>query len=164
MLQSGGAAPHTREAIWWSVDARVTLISGVCLAMCMWQWPQGYLFSKVMVLPSWAEAVPHALYLPVFMVLMCLAPIIFYAPSLLRAMQNMAWVILLFSFIPLIFYLFKSEGNDQYLLYNLIFNYVWVVGWHCLPAALFWLMLRGVWQWMRHGIRSYIGSAERDLR
>jgi hypothetical protein len=116
------------------------------LSLAMVYWSNIFLFAKTVLLPSWAESLPSPIDAPKCVAFVCLIPALLYTSTLAKAAKNIAAIVLIASIFPVLIYIFKTNSQDIHLLFNVAFQYIWVIGWNCLLPALALLGIRAMWQ------------------
>lgn len=124
------------------------VVSLLLLSLAMVSWSELYLFAKTVSLPEWAESLPSPIDAPKYLAFLCLIPAVIFASSLANAFVQISKIILIASIFPVLIFIFKTNSQGAELIYNVIFQYIWVIGWNCLPPALCLLGLRLIWQFI----------------
>lgn len=122
------------------------VVSLVLLSFVMVFWSDLFLFAKTVRLPAWVESLPSPINAPKYFVFLCLIPALLFANTLADASAQISKIILISAIFPVLIYIFKTNSQGVNLLYNLIFQYLWVIGWSCLLPAFILLGLRAIWQ------------------
>jgi hypothetical protein len=125
------------------------VLSLFLLSLAVVIWSDLFLFSKTVYLPEWTKILPSPIDVPKFITFICLLPVVFSAKTLVKATTSTSKVILLAPLAALTKYLLNTAVLDIHLLLNLVFHYLWIVGFHCLLPALALLGLRVIWQCLR---------------
>lgn len=112
------------------------------LSLAMIFWSDLYLFAKTVQLPGWAESLPSPIDAPKYIVFLCLIPAVLFSSTLTDAATQISKIILIASIFPVLIFIFKTNSQGIELIYNVIFQYLWVIGWSCLLPSLILLGLR----------------------
>lgn len=120
------------------------VVSLLLLSIAMICWPALFLFAKSVHLPAWAESLHSPINTPKYIVFLCLIPVAFSNSKLLNIGLRLSKIILIASIIPVISYILETNSQDIRLIYNVIFQYLWVIGWNCTLPALALLVLNGL--------------------
>lgn len=88
------------------------------------EWPSAFLFFKVMSVPLWAVELPSSHRAASYWIALCLAPVVAVAPTLLRATVLASGALLLGAVVGLAL---VHSGSS---IANLVFHFLWVVGFH----------------------------------
>ena len=119
-------------------------ISIFALSLAMVVWVDLFTFSKVVHLPQWADALPLPIFAPSFLVLFCLIPAAFGTDSFKSACQAIIFSLLVCPLAAVVAYALNPLNQTRFLPANAIFNYFWVIGFHCFIPALLVLMTRAI--------------------
>lgn len=117
-------------------------VSLALLSLAMVVWSDLYLFAKTVQLPDWADLLPSPIDAPKYIAFLCLIPAILFSSTLADAATNISKIILIASIFPVLIFIFKTNSHGIVLIYDMIFQYLWVIGWNCLLPALILLALR----------------------
>lgn len=120
------------------------VISLLSLSFAMACWPNLFLFAKSVHLPAWAESLSSPINAPKYVTFLCLIPLAFSQSKLFNTGIRLSKIILLASIVPVVFYILETSSQDIRLIYNVIFQYFWVIGWNCTLPALALLVLNGL--------------------
>ena len=124
------------------------VVSLLFLSLAMVFWSDLFLFSKTVRLPEWAESLPSPINAPKYIAFLCLIPAVLFASTLANASAQISKIIIIASIFPVLIYTFKTNSHGINLVYNVIFQYLWVIGWNCLLPALILLGLHSIWQFL----------------
>jgi len=119
-------------------------ISIVALSVAMVVWVDLFIFSKVVHLPQWADALPLPILAPSFLVFFCLIPAAFGPDSFKSACHAIIFSLLVCPIAAVISYAVNPLYQDWFLPANALFNYFWVIGFHCLVPAMLLLAVRAI--------------------
>jgi len=119
-------------------------ISIVALSVAMVVWVDLFIFSKVVHLPQWADALPWPIFAPSFLVFFCLIPAAFGPDSFKSACHAIIFSLLVSPIAAVIAYAVNPLYQDRFLPANALFNYFWVIGFHCLAPAMLLLAVRAI--------------------
>ena len=111
-------------------------ISIIALATAMFAWVDLFVFSKVVYLPSWAHILPWPMLAPSFLAGVCLLPAAFGTDSLAASRKAITVSVLVTPISAVAAYSLNPLYQDRFLPANALFNYFWVIGFHCLAPAL----------------------------
>jgi hypothetical protein len=123
-------------------------VSLLLLSLAMILWSDLYLFSKTVRLPEWATTLPSPINVAMYATFLCLIPVVLFSSTLANASTQLSKIILIASIFPILIYIFKTNSQDIKLVFNVIFQYLWVIGWSCLLPALILLGIRAIWQFL----------------
>jgi hypothetical protein len=127
------------------------VLSMFMLSLAVVIWSDMFLFSKTVYFPEWTKILPSPIDAPKFITFLCLISVVFSAKTLVKATTSTSKVILLAPLAALPKYVLNTAVLDIHLLLNLVFHYLWMIGFHCLLPALALLGLRTIWQWLSLG-------------
>jgi hypothetical protein len=113
------------------------------LGSAMLYWADLFLFSKTVQLPEWTKFLPSPIDAPMYITFVCLIPVFLFSKTLSTAAASASKVILLAPILVLITYAFRTN-NVEHLLFNVGFNYLWVIGFNCLLPVLVLLGIRAI--------------------
>lgn len=114
-------------------------VSLFALSICMVIWTDLFVFSKVVYLPHWAQWLPWPMLAPATLAFICLLPATFGADSLANSRKAITQAVLLAPTVALATYALNPLHQNGYLPANALFNYFWIIGFHCLaPALMLW--------------------------
>lgn len=134
---------------------RLALIASTfLLSAAMFIWADLFNFSKVVYLPAWTKVLPAPINVPAYLAFTCLVPAAFVADSLRSACLAVAQSVLLSPLAAIVAYALNPIHQDKYLLANSLFNYVFIVLFHCLIPALLLVGVRAAIHYTlgrRHG-------------
>lgn len=125
-------------------DYLAIVASAALLAVSIVVWRDLFFFSKVVHLPEWATNLPSPIYTPAYLALVCLVPATFIPSTVSRAVRAVAWAVAISPIPALFVYIVGAAPRGADFWLNALFNYSWVVGFHCLVPALALLAVRGV--------------------
>lgn len=126
-------------------------VSLLFLSGAMVFWSDLYLFAKTVRLPEWAESLPSPINVPKYIAFLCLIPAILFANTFTNAFAQISKIILIASIFPVLIFIFKINSRSMeliYIIYNVIFQYLWVIGWNCLLPAIVLLGVHAIWQFL----------------
>jgi hypothetical protein len=112
-------------------------------------WVDLFIFSKVVYLPAWANVLPAPILAPAFLAFVCLIPAAVVPDTLGGARWAVARSVLLSPLTAIAAYALNPANQDRFLPANAIFNYLWIVLFHCLVPALLLVIVRGVFHYSR---------------
>lgn len=127
------------------------VVSLLFLSGAMVFWSDLYLFTKTVRLPEWAESLPNPINAPKYIAFLCLIPAILFANTFTNAFTQISKIILIASIFPVLIFIFKINSRSMeliYIIYNVIFQYLWVIGWNCLLPAVVLLGVHTIWQFL----------------
>ena len=126
-------------------DAITTAISALLLCGAMLLWQDLFLFSKVVHLPSWTDHLPRPINTAAYLAFVCLMPVALATTTLVRAVCAQTLVLVVAPLPAVALYAASREpGSNFELLANTSFQYLWMVGFHCLVPAVILLAVRFV--------------------
>ena len=111
-------------------------LSVVLLGACMVAWPALFLFSKTLHAPKWAEALPSLFYAAPLLSLVALAPIPLLTFGGRNSGRGLLVAVLLSPLTAATLYWVQNASSDESLVFNTVFNYFWVLGFHLLGPAV----------------------------
>ena len=111
-------------------------ISIVALATAMLVWVDLFIFSKVVYLPGWAHILPWPMLAPSLLAGVCLLPAAFGPDSLAASRKAITVSVLITPIAAVAAYSLNPLYQDRFLPANALFNYFWVIGFHCVAPAL----------------------------
>ena len=118
-------------------DRIFTLISLVLLSISMSVWAEIFNFSKIIYLPEWTKVFPHPINAPSYLVLVCLMPVAFVSTTVRLAVQGVAVSVFVAPLFAVLTAALNPTHQSVYLFANMLFNYWWIVLFHCtVPACL----------------------------
>jgi len=123
-------------------------ISIVALSVAMVVWVELFTFSKVVHLPQWADALPWPIFAPSFLVLFCLIPAAFGTDTFKSAYKAIIFSLLVCPLAAVVAYALNPLNQTRFLPANALFNYFWVIGFHCLIPALLVLVTRAIFDFI----------------
>ena len=123
-------------------DLIATSSSVMLLAVSVLVWRDLYFFSKVIYLPTWTASLPGPINTPAYLATLCLLPAAFISSTRGAAARAVAWAVLVAPLPALGVYAISTSTSGVDLVLNSVFNYGWVVGFHCLFPALVLVALR----------------------
>jgi len=129
------------------------VIGLLMLSLAITIWSDLFLFSKTVRLPEWAKTLPSPISAPKYIAFLCLIPVVLTAKTLASATAFTSKVILLSPLLALFGYAFNTTVQDMRILFNLVFHYLWAIGFNCLLPALVLLGLCAIWQWLTSKVR-----------
>ena len=110
-------------------------ISVASMVTVLLVWPELYLWSKVMRLPEWSKELPLPLFTGMYMSAVCLLPAAFMTNSVVSSRRGLM-VVLLVAPIPALVMYSLDHGVNQFLLFNVVFQYIWIIMFGMLIPAL----------------------------
>ncbi|WP_024929234.1 hypothetical protein [Methylophilus sp. OH31] len=119
-------------------------ISIFALSVAMVVWVELFTFSKVVHLPQWADALPWPILAPSFLVLLCLIPAAFGTHTFANACKAIIFSLLVCPLVAVVAYALNPLYQTRFLPANALFNYFWVIGFHCLVPAMLLLAVRAI--------------------
>ncbi len=118
-------------------DGVATWASALLLGGAMLAWRDLFFFAKAVYIPAWAEGLPGQLHLPAYMAFLCLLPASFATLKLPAAIRATVSAVCVAPLPALALHTFVQAASGLDWRGNVLFNYVWAIGFHCaLPAAL----------------------------
>jgi hypothetical protein len=130
------------------------LTSTFLLSAVMVIWLDLFTFSKEIYLPAWANVLPIPIMVPAYFAFFCLTPAAFIANTPASARIAIAKSVLLSPLAAIAIYAFNPSHQNSFLLSNALYNYVWIVLFHCLLPALLLVGARTVFHYVlkrKHG-------------
>ena len=128
--------------------------STLLLSAAMVIWVDLFTFSKVVYLPAWAKVLHTPIMAPAYLAFVCLIPAVFVASSLENARLAVIKSVLLSPVAAIAAYALNPAYQDRFLPMNVLFNYVWIVLFHCFLPALLLVGARAVFHYAlkhKHG-------------
>jgi hypothetical protein len=107
-------------------------------------WVDLFTFQKVVYLPAWAKILPAPLMAPAYLAFVCLIPAAFVANTLKGSILTVTKSVLLSPLTAIAAFALNPAHQDGSLTVNVLFNYVWIVLFHCLLPALLLVGARAV--------------------
>lgn len=124
----------------------------ILLAFAMVVWPNLFLWSKVVHLPAWAEHLPAPVFTGAYISFVCLIPAALWAETYSSATRALLSSVIVTPVFAVATYALSPENQDQYLLFNVVFHYVWVVLFSMLvPAGALALIRKIIGNRRAHG-------------
>ncbi len=112
-------------------------LSVTSLAITMVVWPELFLWSKVVHLPSWAEFLPTPIFAGAYVSLLCLLPAAFLTESFAGAKRALLIAVVITPAAAVATYVLNPIHLNKYLPFNAVFHYLWVILFCLLlPAAI----------------------------
>ncbi|QWT45258.1 hypothetical protein [Azospira inquinata] len=106
----------------------LSLVSSIILlASAMVVWPNLFLWSKVAHLPAWAEHLPAPVFTGAYVSFVCLIPAALWTDTFSSAKRALLSAVIVAPVFAVATYTLSPEHQDQYLLFNVLFHYVWVI-------------------------------------
>lgn len=102
-------------------------LSAIPLAIAMLAWPELFLWSKVVHLPSWTELLPMPLFAGAYISFLCLLPAAFFTESFAGAKRALLMAVIITPVAAVATYAFNPIHHNKYLPFNVVFHYVWVI-------------------------------------
>lgn len=112
------------------------------LAAAMLAWPTLFLFSKVMMLPAWAQALPSPVNTGAYLAFLCLVPIAFLTDTFAQAARAMVLAVAVAPLFAVARWAFDPAHFDGTLVPSLLFHYLWIVVFSLLVPAILLLAVR----------------------
>lgn len=119
-------------------------ISIVALTVVMIVWVDLFTFSKAVHLPQWADALPWPIFAPSFLVFFSLIPAAFGTDTFANAYKAIIFSLLVCPLAAVVAYALNPLYQTRFLPANALFNYFWVIGFHCLVPAMVLLAVRAI--------------------
>lgn len=116
----------------------------VALSVAMVVWVDLFTFSKVVHLPQWADALPWPIFTPSFLALVCLVPAAFGTDAFASACKAVIFSLMVSPLAAVVACALNPFYQDRFLPANAVFNYFWVIGFHCLIPAVLLLAVRAI--------------------
>lgn len=126
----------TRLAMTISRNQLALALSAIPLAIVMFVWPELFLWSKVVHLPSWAELLPTPIFAGAYVSLLCLLPAAFLADSFAGAKRALLMAVAITPVAAVSTYAVDPIHLNKYLPYNVVFHYFWAILFCLLLPAL----------------------------
>ena len=123
--------------------------SVIALSVAMVVWADLFTFSKVVQLPQWAKALPWPMFAPSFLAFACLIPAAFGTDTFANACKAVTFSVLGCPLAAVVVYALNPLYQDRFLPANVLFNYFWVIGFHCLIPALLLVAARAIFYFTR---------------
>jgi hypothetical protein len=120
------------------------LISLLMLSLVMGIWSDLFLFSKTFNFPSWAKNFPWPVYIPSYLVFICLIPAALLSNSLSGLGRAIGVSGCVAPLVPLMIYVFSPSNQNKHIMANFFINYLWIVFVHCLLPALILFLIRAL--------------------
>jgi hypothetical protein len=121
------------------------LIAGAALLCMMSAWADLFLFAKVIFTPHWAQVID-----PVFLIMLVLLALALSRTKFTQALREISILILVVPVAPVAVYAQRYGRFDEYLLANLLLQYLWVVFSSLLLPAIPVVLLRYVVYFIAH--------------
>ncbi len=118
------------------------LTSLALMSAAMVIWPDIFNFAKTVHLPEWAKALPSPINTPAYLTLLCLIPAAFTSTSVQRAVRCVATSVFVAPLFAIGAYALNPIHQNDYLIANALFSYLWIVLFHCAVPALLLLATR----------------------
>lgn len=118
------------------------------LAVVMVVWPNLFLWSKVVQLPSWAENLPAPVFTGAYVSFLCLIPAALGVDKFSSVKRALLVAVAVAPLFAIATYALNPEHQNKHLLFNVVFHYVWVILFCMfLPAAILAAIkkLIGIW-------------------
>jgi hypothetical protein len=125
-------------------DTAATITSALLLGGSVLHWQSLFLFSKVVYLPAWTAYLPSPIYTPAYLAFLCLLPATLASSTLRAAFRAVVIAVLSAPLPALALYAANGQPWRLELWANVLFNYVWVLGFHCAVPAAILLVARSV--------------------
>lgn len=131
----------------------VTTISALLLSCTMVLWQDLFLFAKSIHLPTWAKSLPSPVFAPSYLAFLCLIPAALFSPTLSTALRAVLITLCVSPLPALMLYANQPRWSLRHDLWvNLLFNYVWMIGFFCLLPAIVLLLARFIWQVVKQAV------------
>ena len=125
-------------------DTVATATSALLLGGAVVLWQDLFFFSKVVYLPAWTASLPSPIYTPAYLAFLCLLPAALASSTLSAAVRATVVAVGIAPLPALVLYASNAQSSGLELWANVLFNYAWVLGFHCaLPAAVL-LVVRSI--------------------
>lgn len=125
-----------------SRNQQALALNTVLLVMAMIVWPELFLWSKVVHIPSWAELLPTPIFTGAYVSFLCLLPAAFLTESFAGAKRALLVAVVITPAAAVATYALNPAHHNKYLLFNVVFHYVWAVLFCLLLPALILLLIR----------------------
>jgi len=102
-------------------------LSIIPLAIAMVVWPELFLWSKVVYLPSWAKFLPIPIFTGACVSFLCLIPAAFFTASFASAKRALFMTVAITPTVAVATYVLDSANINKYLPFNIVFHYFWVI-------------------------------------
>lgn len=117
-------------------------ISIVFLASAMVAWPNLFLWSKIVNLPSWAEHLLAPIFTGAYVSFICLIPAALGSDTFSSAKRALLFAVVVAPIFAIGTYVLAPEHQNKYLLFNAVFHYVWIILFCMLVPAVTLLTIR----------------------
>lgn len=117
-------------------------LSILMLAGAMVAWPNLFLWSKVVHLPRWAEHLPAPVFTGAYISFLCLIPAALGANSFYSAKRSLLVAVAVAPLFAVATFVLAPEHQNEHLLFNVAFHYVWVVLFCMLVPAFILVAIR----------------------
>lgn len=118
-------------------------LSIIPLIIAMVVWPELFLWSKVVHLPSWAKFLPTPIFTGAYVSFLCLIPAAFLTTSFASAKRALFMTVAIAPTVAVTTYVLDIAHIDKYLPFNIVFHYFWVMLFCLLlPAVILGIIRR----------------------
>jgi hypothetical protein len=107
-------------------------------------WADIFNFSKNVRLPEWANLLPNPIHTPAYLTLLCLMPAALASTSAQGAIQSVAISIFVAPLFAIAAFALNPIHHNSHLFANALFNYGWIILFHCTVPAFLLLVVRAV--------------------
>lgn len=114
------------------------------LSFVILTWRDLFFFSKFVTLPEWALHLPYPLSAPAYLAGLSLLPSTLIPSGLKAASKAIAFNLVLSPILGLMVAAFEFPTKMPLIdiLLNIVFNYIWAVGFHCALPAMVLIFLK----------------------
>jgi hypothetical protein len=113
----------------------------IMLSLAMIIWRDMFLFAKSAPVPRWSYFLPYPFILTSDIVFVCLLPVVFFTDSFRHACASVVICVLLSPLVPVITWMTTLSYTP---LVNGIYNYLFIILFHCAFPMLIVLSVRGI--------------------
>ena len=122
-------------------------------------WPELFLFSKVLLSPAWATQLPSPFLASPLLICIALAPALLAPQGLRPSGEVTVYALLLPPLSGSILYAYQSTA-DSSIWFNAPFNFLWILCLHILPPTVLLLAARSVALFARRSLCRPQGSGK----
>lgn len=125
------------------------IASTLLLSAAMIIWVDLFTFSKVVYRPAWAKVLPMPRMVPAYLAFVCLIPAAVVASTPKDALLAVTKSFLLSPLAAIAAFALNPAHQYWFLPINMLYNYVWIVLFHCILPALLLVSARGIFHYVR---------------
>lgn len=118
------------------------LASILLLSAAMVIWVDLFIFSKVIFLPDWADALPRPVDAPSFLAFLCLLPAALIASTIRYAVRGVVVSVVVAPLFAVATFALDPIHQNSFIVANVLFHYVWIILFHCAIPSMLLLSLR----------------------